>query len=111
MEQYGLTDRASDLRDSCCAAVAAVELPWADFVGPHVPASLQNNMEATSTTRYVRGVIETVHKSICDGCRRPPTILGDIWEHLTAPAVALQAWRGEYGPHVRHIATRNPPLI
>ena len=56
VEQYGLTDRASDLRDSCCAAVAAVELPWADFVGPHVPASLQNNMEATSTTRYVRGV-------------------------------------------------------
>ena len=107
-QEYCLYVRSKYLRDSYDAAVATIELTWADFAGPHIPTSLQHNLEAATTSRYVRGVVEIVQRTLCEGCRRPTTILGNTWEHLTVPQ-AQQV----YGPHATQLyKPRRPrPLI
>ena len=43
-QEYCLYVRSEYLRDSYDAAVATIELTWADFAGPHIPTSLQHTV-------------------------------------------------------------------
>ena len=52
------------------AAFAAVEPPFIDD-------------PKDSTREYIRGVITTTQKVVCDFCRAPTAIVGNAWSDLT----------------------------
>ena len=77
MGEYGLHDGARDLRDDYGAVWANIELPWVDLDPSHRPMSLNYNFMDDTVTRYVRGVVETLQRCICDTCPRSYNLLGD----------------------------------
>ena len=101
MGEYGLYEGARDLRDDYGAVFANVELPWVDLAPSHNPASLGHNFSDSTVTRYVRGVVETLQRCICNTCPRSYNLLGDAWGHLSPPPAANQVV-GDYGEHVWH---------
>ena len=111
MGEYGLYEGARDLRDDYGAAFANVELPWVDLAPSHShnPASLGHNYSDNTVTRYVRGVVETLQRCICNTCPRSYNLLGDAWGHLSPPPAANQVV-GDYGEHVwQYLRSCNRP--